>query len=103
MGGQRHPDGVATYPANVEQLRAFDAASTQLAEFRVPVLLRSESSDRLFVAALDGTGNSQRRDLPENHTNVALIYQQVFRASREARDDIAAGYVEGVGTQAGLV
>lgn len=107
MGGQRHPDGVATHPASGEQLQAFDRASVQLAEFQAPVLLRRDSSDRLFVAAFDGTGNSQRRDAPENHTNVALIHQQL-----EARIDadeqamgwsaLGTGYVEGVGTQGGL-
>lgn len=107
MGGQRHPDGVATHPASVEQLQAFDLASAQLAEFEAPVLLRRDSSDRLFVAAFDGTGNSQRRDAPENHTNVASIHQQL--EARIAADEqavgwsaLGTGYVEGVGTQGGL-
>src|SRR5690606_18599223 len=107
MGGQRHPDGVATHPASVEQLQAFDLASAQLAEFEAPVLLRRDSSDRLFVAAFDGTGSSQRRDAPENHTNVASIHQQL--EARIAADEravgwsaLGTGYVEGVGTQGGL-
>ena len=77
MGGQRHPDGVATFPATVKDLQAFDRASAQLESFRAPVLLRRDSSDRLFVAAFDGTGNSRLRDPPENHTNIAAIHQQL--------------------------
>lgn len=107
MGGQRHPDGVATFPATVKDLQAFDQASAQLESFRAPVLLRRDSSDRLFVAAFDGTGNSRLRDPPENHTNIAAIHQQL--QDRIDGDEhatggsaLGAGYVEGVGTQGGL-
>jgi hypothetical protein len=107
MGGQRHPDGVATFPATVKDLQAFDQASAQLESFRAPVLLRRDSSDRLFVAAFDGTGNSRQRDPPENHTNIAAIHQQL--QDRIDGDEhatggsaLGAGYVEGVGTQGGL-
>lgn len=108
MGGGRHPDGVATVPATAEDLATYERAQTQLAEFSAPVLLdRGSPQDRLFVAAFDGTGNSRLRDAPENHTNVARIFEQVeVRAqaeeSRQGYSAIAAGYVEGVGTQGGL-
>src|SRR5690606_20141896 len=63
--------------------------------------------DRMFVASFDGTGNSMRRDAPGNHTNVALIHQQLEKRieadeERTGWSRIGAGYVEGVGTQGGL-
>jgi len=102
MGGKRHPDGVATYEATPEQLQAFDQAGARLGEFDAPLLLRENSDDRLFLAAFDGSGNSLYRDPPDRHTNVVWIYQQVLQANRQGRDNIAARYVEGVGTQGGL-
>lgn len=108
MGGQRHPDGVETYPATDADLELFVEASYELARFDAPALLSSHHPQgRLYVAAFDGTGNSRVRDLPENHTNVALIHEQV--ASRVRADEdrlgysrLGTGYVEGVGTQGGL-
>lgn len=108
MGGQRHPDGVATIPATAEDLAVFHDARAQLARFDAPILLDSESPrDRMFVASFDGTGNSMRRDAPGNHTNVALIHQQLEKRieadeERTGWSRIGAGYVEGVGTQGGL-
>jgi len=108
MGGERHPDGVATYPATEEDLASFERASAQLATFPAPVLLDSgRPGDRMFVAAFDGTGNSRSRDAVENHTNVALIHDQIRRRVEEDEQrlgysTIGTGYVEGVGTQGGL-
>jgi len=103
MGGQRHPDGVATIQATDADLATYKNATASLASLSVPVLLRvGLSTDRLFLAAFDGTGNSMVRDAPENHTNVALIHQQVVRLRREGHNNIYSGYVEGVGTQGGL-
>src|SRR5690606_22345078 len=103
MGGQRHPDGVETVPVTPEQLTAFDRAREMLAQSVAPILVREDSgTDRMFLAAFDGTGNSMKKDAPANHTNVALIYQQVLHRNRDGVGHIRAGYVEGVGTQGGL-
>jgi len=107
MGGERHPDGVAAYPASAEQLQAFERASARLGGFRAPLLLREDSGDRLFVAAFDGSGNSLHRDPPAKHTNVAWIHQQLERRIADdtrasGASSLGAGYVEGVGTQGGL-
>ncbi|MBD9367359.1 DUF2235 domain-containing protein [Xanthomonas sp. XNM01] len=103
MGSGKHPDGVATDPFTAEQQATYTRASEQLAAFHTPVLVDSSRPDeRLFVAAFDGTGNSMYRDAPENHTNVAQIYQQIEDLSKKGIDHIGGGYVEGPGTQGGL-
>lgn len=103
MGGERHPDGARTIPATVGDLATYDHAQRQLAEFSAPVLLDRESgNERLFVAAFDGTGNSLSGDAPENHTNVARVHRQIQELKADGIQDIASGYVEGVGTQGGL-
>lgn len=103
MGGERHPDGARTLQATAADLATYENAQRQLAEFSAPVLLDRESGDdRLFVAAFDGTANSMYRDSPENHTNVARIFEQIETRHRGGETEIGAGYVEGVGTQGGL-
>ena len=109
MGGGRHPDGVETYPATVDDLATYERAQQQLSEFSAPVLLDRESPNvRMFLAAFDGTGNSRGKDAPENQTNVVKIYDQVVSRMQSERDQrgfsaIAGGYVEGPGTQDGLI
>ena len=39
MGGDRHPDGVETYPATREDLATYTQARAQLAAFQAPVLV----------------------------------------------------------------
>lgn len=39
MGGDRHPDGVETYPATLEDLATYTQARAQLAAFKAPVLV----------------------------------------------------------------
>jgi hypothetical protein len=104
MGGERHPDGVETYPATLEDLATYTQARAQLAAFKAPVLVDGERTrERLFVAAFDGTGNSLHRDAPENLTNVARIREQVEALHKRGEaSQIATGYVEGPGTQGGL-
>ena len=104
MGGERHPDGVETYPATLEDLATYTQARAQLAAFQAPVLVDGERTrERLFVAAFDGTGNSLHRDAPENLTNVARIREQVEALHKRGEaSQIATGYVEGPGTQGGL-
>lgn len=104
MGGERHPDGVETYPATLEDLATYTQARAQLAAFQAPVLVDGERTrERLFVAAFDGTGNSLHKDAPENLTNVARIREQVEALHKRGEaSQIATGYVEGPGTQGGL-
>ncbi len=104
MGGGRHPDGVATHPATQEDLATFVQAREQIAAFDAPILVDGgRTQDRLFIAAFDGTGNSVHKDAPENLTNVARIREQVEALHKRGEaSQIATGYVEGPGTQAGL-
>ena len=104
MGGDRHPDGVATHPAKQEDLATFVQARAQIAAFEAPILVGGRGTqDRLFIAAFDGTGNSLHKDAPENLTNVARIREQVEALHKRGEaSQIATGYVEGPGTQGGL-
>ena len=104
MGGDRHPDGVETYPATLEDLATYTQARAQLAAFQAPVLVDGDRTrERLFVAAFDGTGNSLHKDAHENLTNVARIREQVEALHKRGEaSQIATGYVEGPGTQGGL-
>src|SRR5690606_41602441 len=103
MGGERHPDGARTLQATAADLATYENAQRQLAEFSAPVLLdRGSGDDRLFVAAFEGTANSMYRDSPENHTNVARIFEQIETRQRGGEPEIGAGHVEGGGTQGGL-
>lgn len=99
----RHPDGDA-YPADVRDLESYQVAEKQLDRLRTPVLLRSESShERLFIATMDGTGNSMFDDDPKHWSAVAKIYQQVRDLKAAGITNIAGGYVEGTFTQNGLL
>lgn len=108
MGGEKHPDGASSYPASQDQMASYDRAREALENFSTPVLLdSSRDTDRLFVAAFDGTGNSRAKDEPERQTNVAYLHDQILQRQREDEErtgssKVASGYVEGVGTQGGL-
>ncbi|WAC62211.1 DUF2235 domain-containing protein [Pseudoxanthomonas sp. SL93] len=100
MGGERQPDGVATYPATAEDLASYQRAKDHLGGFQAPLLKGREGGrERLYVAAFDGTGNNMFKDAPENHTNVARLARQVESLKDPA---IRHGYVAGPGTQGGL-
>ena len=60
-------------------------------------------NERLYVAAMDGTGNSMFDDNPEGWSVVAKIHQQVRELQDEGVSNIATGYVEGTYTQNGLL
>lgn len=82
--------GQARIPVYAEIQRQADGVAA-------PVFLHAGNPhERLFVAALDGTGNDFIHD-PQHATNVGLIYDQL-RKNPDSR--IAAKYVEGTGTQA---
>jgi hypothetical protein len=92
----------------IEVLRTEEAArdshrqaEAALAKLRVPLFLRDGNPhDRLYVAGLDGTGNSMFDDAPSHWSTVAKIYKQIEEA-RPPR--VAAGYVEGTFTQNGVL
>lgn len=87
--GVRHDDAASHLPIYADGRR-------QLEPFREPVLIHADNPhERLFIAALDGTGNDVIHD-PEHATNVALIAKQIEQGSNSS---ISFGYVPGPGTQ----
>lgn len=101
MGTIGRPPGDDAYPADRDDLDSYRRAHAALEQLRVPVLVRSDNPhERLFVAALDGTGNSLYDDKPENWSAVARIFWQIETTQP---DNIAAGYVEGTFTQNGVL
>lgn len=82
-----------------ERLQLSATAWQQLDSLEVPIFLHANNPhERLFVAALDGTGDDFIHD-PKHATNVGLIYDQLTRVGD---DRIRTGYVEGPGTQRDL-
>ncbi|MFZ5656510.1 MAG: phospholipase effector Tle1 domain-containing protein [Pseudomonadota bacterium] len=75
-------------------------AHAQLDDMRIPLLFDSKAPhQRLYVAAMDGTGNSMYDDRPEHWSVVAKIYRQIEDAKPA---NVASGYVEGTFTQDGM-
>ncbi|WP_083487870.1 phospholipase effector Tle1 domain-containing protein [Pseudoxanthomonas dokdonensis] len=96
--------GVDTYPADAHDLASYSEAEAGLAEMRIPLLLRSgDPHERLYIAALDGTGNSMYDDKPGNWSVAARIHDQVNALNDKGIANISGGYVEGVYTQNGLL
>lgn len=75
-------------------------AEADLSKLRIPLFLEGNPHERLYIAGLDGTGNSLFDDDPAQWSTVAKIYNQIEEA-RPPR--VAAGYVEGTFTQNGLL
>ncbi len=97
MGRDRHPDGVRVDPATPADLATYAEASAQIDRMQAPLLHRaSDPNSRLFVMALDGTGNDMEAQPRENWTNVALLREQVDALGSP---NVRAGYVAGPGTQ----
>jgi len=89
-------DDHVPYDPAASHLSAYQNDRQQLASFREPVLLHADNPhERLYVAALDGTGNDLIHD-PEHATNVGLIARQIETSNHPK---IRAGYVAGPGTQ----
>lgn len=85
----RHDPAVAHLPIYADVRR-------QLESFHEPVLIHANNPhERLFIAALDGTGNDIVHD-PGHATNVALVARQIEGGGNP---NIAFGYVPGPGTQ----
>jgi hypothetical protein len=100
----KRPGGVDTYPADQHDLDTYRQAETNLDSMRIPVLLHADNPhERLYLAALDGTGNSKIDDKLENWSTVAKIYEQVRLLDRQGVKNIAGGYVEGTFTQNGVL
>src|SRR3546814_677174 len=68
------PDGVDVDPADRHDQDSYPKAEQALTRQRVPILIHADNPhERLFIAALDGTGNSMSKDAPENWSAVARI------------------------------
>ena len=88
-------DGVP-YKSATDKLPIYAEVRQQLASFQEPVLLHADNPhERLFVAAMDGTGNDMIHD-PDHITNVGLIAQQIQASNNP---NIRFWYVPGPGTQ----
>ncbi|RAN82879.1 hypothetical protein B5P43_02065 [Bacillus sp. SRB_336] len=91
-------DGVRHDPA-ASHFSLYVDGRQLLASFQEPVLLHAaDPHERLYVAALDGTGNDKIHD-PEHETNVGLISDQIRALNKAGDHKIGYGYVEGPGTQ----
>ncbi len=91
------PDGVDAPLANESDLNSYRQAEELIGKMQVPVLQKAANPhERLYVAALDGTGNSMSNDAPENWSVVAKIHKQI---ELSGSPNIATGYVEGTFTQ----
>lgn len=89
-------DGVPYYEADAKRLQSYIDGAESLSQFQAPVLVHADNPhEHLYVPTFDGTGNDFYKD-PEHATNVAKIYKQIIDAGK---DQIAAGYVPGPGTQ----
>jgi hypothetical protein len=102
--GRERDGGVQFDLANQSDLDSYRQAQTLLDRMRIPVLLDSGNPRaRLYIAGLDGTGNSMVNDEPENWSVVGKLYQQVRDLKYQGITNIAGGYVEGTFTQEGAL
>ncbi|MBB6600014.1 DUF2235 domain-containing protein [Luteimonas sp. MC1825] len=96
MGDYRlTPDGIQARQATKEELATLQLAENRLVQLRAPLLLETPR-DRVFVAAMDGTGNSLYNDLPTERTIVGRLRDDIRALGHPF---IATGYVPGIGTQ----
>lgn len=98
-------DGVGLSAASAEKKERYNTNHEQLAKagFQLPALFDSKNPhSRLFVACMDGTGNDAIDD-PEHETNVGRIADQLFKRREEGDTRIGVGYLQGPGTQHGLL
>ena len=88
-------DGVP-YKVATDSIPKYDEVRRQLSSFEEPVFLHADNPhERLFVAAMDGTGNDMVND-PEHITNVGLIVKQIETSDNP---NVGYGYVPGPGTE----
>ncbi len=98
-------DAVGLSAAGEEKKELYNTDREELAKagFQVPALFDSKNPhSRLFVACMDGTANDAIDD-PEHETNVGQIADQLFKRREEGDTRIGLGYVQGPGTQHGLL
>src|SRR3546814_6225657 len=94
------PDGVDVYPGDQHDFDSYPQGNQALSRMQSPVYVHADNPhERLYIAALDGTGNSMSKDAPENWSVVAKIYEQVRALEDGGVDNIRSGYVEGTFTQ----
>src|ERR1700761_2770671 len=92
-------DGVGHTLATSEQLASFEQTAEQLAKLRTPVLLDvTDSNQRLYIQAFDGTGNNKFKN-PDHATNVAKISDQLEALREQGHSRIHLDYQVGPGTQ----
>lgn len=97
---QSSSDGVESRPATVADLDVYIETSRDVHNLRIPEFLKSaDPHDRLFIASLDGTGNSLYLDPEPRLSVVADIHRSVLQARARGRNDVASGYVQGTYTQ----
>jgi hypothetical protein len=83
-------DGVG-HDAADSKLHVYADDRQQLSVFQEPVLLHANKPhERLYVAALDGTGNDKFDD-PQHETNVGLISDQIKRLKESGNSSIGGG------------
>lgn len=81
-------------------LERYAQAQHQLQQMQAPLLLDSaDPHQRLYIAAMDGTGNSIFKDAPEHWSAVGKIHDQLEWLRQSGVTNIRSGYVEGIGTQ----
>lgn len=98
-------DGVGHSTAAAAMTSRYNADREELAKagFKVPILFDSKNPhSRFFLACMDGTGNDAIDD-PEHETNVGKIADQLFKRRAGGETRIGVGYVQGPGTQHGLL
>lgn len=96
--------GVERYPADEHDLETYRQAEAAIGQMQWPVVIHGDSPhERLYVAALDGTGNNMYKDAPENWSVVAKVHKQVEVENHGGAATIATGYVPGIGTQDGFI
>ena len=103
--GNMGKGGVDSQLADQQDRESYRRAHEQLDQMRIPVLLpKDDPHARLYIAALDGTGNSMVDDAPEKWSVVAKVYAQVRDIKKHTgKTNIAGGYVEGTFTQEGVL
>lgn len=92
--------GVNTYSADEHDLTTYRDAEDTIARMQWPVMVHAENShERLYVAALDGTGNNMHKESPEHWSVVAKVYDQIAIQNEMEGSAISSGYVPGIATQ----